>query len=115
MSDYISREELLEKEKYCDDFNLDLSYVDIEDVKSIPSADVRENIHGEWIPKERPTDCSIDIDIVCSRCGFVGCECYAYGYELNEINMQKVRDYTKEFDLNFCPCCGCSMDKGVSE
>lgn len=75
-------------------------------------ADVRENVHGEWIPKERTAECSIDIDIICSRCGFVGCECYAYGYELNEIDMKKVRDHIKELDMNYCPCCGCSMDKG---
>lgn len=64
---------------------------------------------GEWIPKERTTDCSLYIDIVCSKCGYVGIETYAYGYELNEINIQKVRDYTKELDLNFCPCCGADM------
>lgn len=67
---------------------------------------------GEWIPKERTTECSIDIDIVCSRCGFVGVEGYAHGYELNEINIQKVRDYTKELYMNFCTCCGADMRKG---
>ena len=67
---------------------------------------------GEWIPKERPTECSIDIDIVCSRCGHVGIEGYAHGYELNELPVQEMKDYIKKFDMNYCTCCGCSMDKG---
>ena len=81
MSDYISREALLEKEKYLDDWNIDLSYVDIEDVKSIPSADVRENVHGEWIPvTERLPD--NNVRVLCSAIStsisggytrFVGC------------------------------------------
>lgn len=65
---------------------------------------------GEWIPKERPTtDIGLYIDIVCSECGYVSDECYAYGYELNEIDMKKVRDSMKELDMNFCPCCGADM------
>lgn len=66
---------------------------------------------GEWIPKERTTECSIDIDIVCSKCGYVGIEGYAHGYELNELPVQEMKDYIKKFDMNYCPCCGCSMDK----
>ena len=67
---------------------------------------------GEWIPKERLTDCSLYIDIVCSECGYVGFEGYAYGYELNEIDAKRARIHTKELDLNFCPCCGAKMDEG---
>ena len=67
---------------------------------------------GEWIPKERTTECSIDIDVVCSKCGYVGIEGYAHGYELNEINIQEVRDYTKKLDMNFCTCCGAKMRGG---
>lgn len=48
MSEYISREELLEKEKYLSDWNIDLHYIDSEDVKTIPSADVKPNIHARW-------------------------------------------------------------------
>ena len=70
-----------------------------------------ENV-GEWIPKERTTDCSVDIDIVCSECGYVGIETYAHGYELDELPVQEMKDYIKKFDMNYCPCCGCSMDKG---
>lgn len=76
----------------------------------IPLDDVKtEKGEGEWILKERTTECSIDIDIVCSRCGYVGIENYTHGYELNEIDMQEVRDYTKKLDMNFCTCCGADM------
>ena len=67
---------------------------------------------GEWIPKERTTDCSVDIDIVCSECGYVGIQGYAHGYELDELPVQEMKDYIKKLDMNYCPCCGCSMDKG---
>ena len=67
---------------------------------------------GEWIPKERTTECSTDIDIVCSKCGYVGIESYSHGYELNEIDMQEARNYIKKFDMNFCTCCGADMRKG---
>lgn len=107
MSDYISRDELKRTLK---PFVIRRGVM--ENINSIPSADVRENIHGEWIPKERTTDCSIDIDIVCSRCGCVGIEGYAHGYELNELPVQEMKDYIKKFDMNYCTCCGAKMDKG---
>lgn len=71
------------------------------------SAGAREN-KGEWIPKHSNTE-AWDVDLVCSKCGYVGIEGYAHGYELNEIDMQKVRDYTKKLDMNFCTCCGEDM------
>lgn len=76
---YISREQVLEKEKYLDDWNIDLRYVDIEDIKSIPSADVRENIHGEWIDK-----------------GSLSCRCSKCGCKNNKETV-------------FCPNCGADM------
>ena len=80
MSEYISREELLKKEKHQEDWNMFLDYVTIDDVKSIPSADVRENIHGHWIEKEGSI-------YVCSKCE---------GAEL--------------FEAKFCHTCGAIMD-----
>jgi hypothetical protein len=107
---YISREELLKKEKYLDDWNIDLSYVDIEDVKSIPSADVRENIHGEWTPTQRGKF----IDIICSNCGYVGIESYSMGYEVEELDKPELIKYIAECEMNFCERCGADM-KGDKE
>jgi Zn finger protein HypA/HybF involved in hydrogenase expression len=81
---------LLEKEKYLGDWNIDLSYVDIEDVKSMPSADVRENKHGEWLKHSYYKGV-----LICSDCN-------------HGSNM-----YDKDF--NFCPNCGAKMDKAESE
>lgn len=67
---------------------------------------------GEWIPKERATECSVDVDIVCSECGYVGIEGYAHGYELNELPVQEMKDYIKKFDMNYCTCCGAKMKGG---
>lgn len=47
MSDYISKKALLEKLKYMGDYNIDMDYVTVEDIMSIPSADIRDN---RWIP-----------------------------------------------------------------
>ena len=91
MSDYISREALLEKEKRQEDWNMFLDDVTIEDVKSIPSADVRPNIHAEW---EKPTGKIQPFGEdtrQCTGCGFFTDKdgCYVY---------------------NFCPSCGAIMD-----
>lgn len=71
-------------------------------------ADARDKAHGEWIPKESENYENF-IDVVCSKCGYVGIEKYAYGFEADEVPLQDMREYTKEFDLNFCPCCGADM------
>lgn len=91
MSEYISREELLEKEKYLSDWNIDLHYIDSEDVKTIPSADVRPNIHARWEKSEIPNE-----QYVCSACGGA-----AWYYDWHgQIAKSK-----------YCPNCGAVMDK----
>lgn len=42
MSEYISKEALLEKLKYLADYNMDIDYVTKEDIMSIPSVDLKE-------------------------------------------------------------------------
>ena len=60
-----------------------------KEIKSIPIADVRENIHGHWIRAEKGiTAGTFSYLFKCSCCN----------YEL----------YDDEF--NFCPNCGCKMD-----
>ena len=83
MGDYISREELLRKEKYLGDWNIDLNYITIEDINSIPSADVRKNIHGKWL---RLSDLPEDKDdrYKCSNCGTV--VHYSNGVNLYHFN-----------------------------
>lgn len=87
MSEYISREELLEKEKYLSDWNIDLYYIDSDDVKMIPSADVRPNIHAEWekVSADKYIK-SANYRYRCSMCG--------------ELTIG---------EPNFCPTCGADM------
>jgi len=99
---YISREALLEKEKYLDDWNIDLSYVDIEDVKSIPSADVRENVKGKWI-KIQSGDKDFPEIIVCNKCYHENSH-----LDFNEHNEPIGKVFVKS---NFCPNCGADMRK----
>lgn len=110
MSDYISKEDLAKIiMEESNDYGIGTTTERIwRRIKTHQNADVKEVVHGEWIPKESTTN-EWDIDIVCSRCGYVGIEGYAHGYELNEIDIKKVRDYTKKLDMNFCTCCGANM------
>ena len=60
-----------------------------ECIKVLPSADVRENIHGEWIKN------FLGIDI-CSKCG------------------EPMRD-RRVNHINFCNCCGADMRGKANE
>ena len=89
MSDYISREEAIQA--YEDSLHGKGSVYGL--IGKIPSADVRENIHGEWI---EVTDYKDDNEyrwhIICSVCRHRGM------FE----------------DDNFCPNCGADM-RGKAE
>lgn len=69
MSEYISRENVLAQMKqYYDDCAKTSEYTRLgfetamEVVKSIPSADVSENINGEWVDNHNGT-------FTCNKCG----------------------------------------------
>ena len=63
-------------------------YIAVETIKGIPSADVRENVHGEWNYSYK------DDTAECSKCGY---EHYLGTY--------------REYATNFCPNCGADMRK----
>ncbi len=66
-------------------------------IKDLPTADVVEVVHGEWI---RKADWK-DLPTVCNQCKHEFTE-YVIGYEWEETG-----------DLpNFCPHCGARMDGG---
>ena len=83
MSDYIEREKVLKLVAESGKFSL---MAMIADPEIIPSADVRENIHGEWELDES------DNSVTCNKCG---CSMY-----LNDIC---------NGDGHFCPNCGADM------
>ncbi len=93
MSEYISREALkdyLEKNISFGGIEKKFAFYDIID--SIPSADVRENIHGRWILDV------YDNSVTCDKCG-----CCMY---LDDI---------MNGDGYFCPNCGADMGEPKGE
>jgi hypothetical protein len=58
-----------------------------------PTADVRENVRGEWLSKN--LDNFRKYEVICSVCGarFIG------NYDA----------YDEPYDFNFCPNCGADM------
>lgn len=97
MSNYISREELKEEIEKCHitsgvtNQGVWNECVDsiLRTIDYIPSADVRENIHGEW----KQNFLGIEI---CSKCG------------------EPIRDRRLNH-RNFCNCCGADMRQAESE
>ena len=90
MSDYISRDELLElyaPDPGCDKCSVPYPVVR-QNILDMPAADVAPVRHGRWIPLPHTGDCCY----TCSKCGFL-------------------RDaYLIDTD-NYCPNCGAKMDK----
>lgn len=115
MSDYISRQAVtnkLEKHKYSRDYcvlhNIDWAIdfgMAMASVDSIPSADVRPNIHGHWI-KINSGDEDFPESIVCDRCNHENSH-----LDFNEHNEPIGKVFVTS---NFCPNCGADM-RGVSE
>lgn len=83
-----------------------IPYVKYDDmincVRNMPSADVRENVYGNWIRVKyyRPSTGSYDIEMgKCSNCS------YEYSYDVETGVSYK--------EYNFCPNCGAKMAKKV--
>jgi len=98
---YISREALLEKEIILNgDRDEYINAITTEDMLSIPSADVRENIHGEWV-KIQSGDKDFPEIIVCNKCYHENSH-----LDFNEHNEPIGKVFVKS---NFCPNCGADM------
>ena len=70
-----------------------------EKVNRMPTADVRENVRGEWLPHPNKQNKEWD---VCSACG-IGCKRREYGIHANG------RKWVTEYNFPFCPNCGADM------
>ena len=94
MSDYISREEIY-KIFSCNKASDEIVGI-YEKILDLPSADVRENIHGEWkmpIQDDGMSD-PIYYQVRCSKCGF-DLDPQTWHQELHQYGAD-----------NFCPNCG---------
>ena len=87
MAEYIEREEVREA------FRMEFDNAYADDITDrLPTADVQEVRHGEWI--------YVDGDL-----GWADCKCSECGYT------DSFEDCTDEFYYKFCPECGAKMDK----
>ena len=89
MDDYIKREDAIDAAAGWGDRGLPLAI--LEDIKTIPAAEVVEVRHGEWV-KVHDEVCYW---LACSVCG-------------EEIPKRFGTDYY----TNYCPNCGAKMDRG---
>lgn len=84
MPKYINADDLIAE--YKDKIGFNVAKV----VKNFPAADVRENIHGEWVPSD--LDENFKVCSVCKNKGY-------------KDRMAWRQDYIKAY-LKFCPNCG---------
>lgn len=96
MSDYIKREDVIEKIKERINNPAIIGWL-IDIISSFPAADVAEVRHGKWIT---PHWCNSTSCANCSECGF----------EAQHGEYQGVQDYYK-----LCPSCGAKMDEMEEE
>ena len=107
MSEYISKEELkdyLEKNISFGGTEKKFRFYDIID--SLPSADVRPNIHGHWM-KINSGDEDFPESIVCDRCNHENSH-----LDFNEHNEPIGKVFVTS---NFCPNCGADMREPKGE
>lgn len=64
-----------------------------------PTADIRENVKGEWLPHPNKDFREWD---VCSACG-IGCKRREYDIHANG------KKWVTEYNYPFCPNCGADM------
>lgn len=72
-----------------------------EMVADVPTADVRENVHGKWVVGVVP-QYDRGQGTFCSRCG------WAWSDHIDAIKLNPVLSLIK---TNFCPNCGADMRK----
>lgn len=98
MSDYISREQAI-KSIYGGANTVIYTREVVKTIDSLPSADVRENVHGEWIFYDEE---------FYPQCRFAS----AVNHRIRECSIchHKIADFNGE--MRFCPNCGADMRKG---
>ena len=95
MSEYIERETLLKHAIALNNpHELGENVVTVSDIEAAPAADVAQVVHGRWILLgKNEHDYETSVEEKCSLCGR-----YVYRYDT-------------EIQDNYCPNCGCKMDK----
>lgn len=95
MADYIDRASIIEAIEECQTMTNESKFVARILIYAEPSADVRENVHGEWIK-------DIDGIPVCSECGEVA-------LQRMFIKPPKMMAQVDLVLSDYCPNCGADM------
>ena len=53
------------------------------------------------------------IDVCCSNCKAVRIKRYAYGYTIDQLDKEYVKERFESDDMRYCPNCGAKMDEEV--
>lgn len=103
--DAISRENVEECKELMTDTNEDLVYVvRMSDIRQLPSVTPQPKM-GQWILTQR----NKYVDICCSECGHIRIKDYAYGYTVDELDLDEVNDLITKIKMNYCEFCGTKM------
>ena len=106
-SDVISRQAVLDKKELVELEDGQSFYcISSEDVETLPPVTPQQEM-GRWILTQRDK-C---IDISCSECGNVRFKDYAYGYTIDELDLNEVNDLLVKIQMNYCECCGAKMQE----
>lgn len=99
MSDYIKREDAIEQARrnWLGEGEL-VASTEIQLLNNLPTADVRENVRGEWI---------IIKDQEWSGGEYVKCSNCDYGYAIGA--------YHEPAEFKYCPNCGADMRSRIGE
>lgn len=91
MADHIKRSDALElaREYYSQGLGLKEEAVPVRAIRNIPSADVVEVKHGEWLPDVFAKDARTGYEYLALKCSVCGYGCLSRN--------------------NFCPNCGANM------
>lgn len=104
MDDYIKREDAIDAAAGWGDRGLPLAI--LEDIKTIPAADVVEGRHGKNIGEDYD---AVD-QFVCSECGIE-----LQGWYRVERDMDDGEETYHEHVFRYCPNCGAKMDGGEDD
>ena len=99
--DVISRQYLLDN---CVVDKVTMPYVPVSKIENAPPVTSQPKT-GHWILTQRER-C---VDISCSECRNIRFKDYAYGYTIDELNLEEVNDLLAKIRMNYCECCGAKM------
>ncbi len=99
--DAISRQAV--KELYYKD-----GYIDFHKICELPPVTPQPKV-GKWILAQRGRY----IDINCSECGHTRVKEFAFGYTVDELNLEETNDWITKNQMNYCEHCGVKMQEVI--